>query len=95
MTTCTTNIISSDFYDNDTYNILFNNMTDDDKCYIEENKLNIKDVLFTRWNTIILSFMGTYYNEYASMPTESRNIWFQKYIDLPSHYMDDMPESLL
>ena len=91
----TSNIIDNTFYDNNTFQILFDNMNDDDINYIKEKNLDIIDELFIRWSTIISSLMCEHYNEYATIPIELRNIWFKKYICLPSHDMTVMPISLL
>jgi hypothetical protein len=87
--------ISNDFFDNNTYQLLFNRINEEDINYINNIEYDMRTFIFNRWRTIINSFMPNYYNEYSSVPIESRNIWFQKYLDLPTHDINEMPESLL
>ena len=89
------NKVTDDFYDNNTRQILFSNLTENDMSYIEKEQVNMDDFLYKRWRTIISSFTSNYYNEYAKVPINTRNTWFQKYINLPSHDMTMMPDSLL
>ena len=79
------NKITNDFYDDITRQILLVKLSEDDNVYIKEEQLDLDDMLFKQWNTIISSFTCDYYNEYASTPENSRNTWFQKYIDLHRH----------
>jgi len=88
--------INDSFYDNDTRNILVKTLTIGDNEYIQSINENLDKFLLSRWNMIIHSLPGNYILEYSSLPTqELKNKWFQKYIDLESHDMSLMPETLL
>ena len=98
--------ISDDYYDNETYTMLLNTLTDEDKEYIKqhiqenneennEEKVNIEKCMFIRWSTIINALPPNYYIQYYSQTTpETRNAWFQRYLDYPTKNMLDMPEML-
>jgi hypothetical protein len=91
-----TNIITNDFYDNRTYNMLYQRLTEDDMNFIKSSDDTIENMLFTRWCTIISSIMPNYYSEYSNQTTQQlRNDWFQKYLEYPTKDMSLMPESLL
>ena len=84
------------FYNDITQQMLYNRVTQDDLIYIENNNININILLFTRWHTIVNSLSSSYYNEYISLDTNIlRNEWFQKYLDLPSKNIMEIPISLL
>ena len=88
-------IISSDYYDNRTYDMLLKQITDEDKEYIQSMNQTIEYFLRIRWRTIINSLPDNYYKQYASQETqEERNDWFQRYLDLPTKDMSLMPEIL-
>jgi hypothetical protein len=73
--------MSDEYYDSETYELLFNKLTDDDKKYINTSKESIADFLFTRWRIIINSLSGNYYEQYLSQATmRERNDWFKKYV---------------
>ena len=92
-------IISSDYYDNRTYDMLLNKLNNDEKEYVQtiggtsgEAK---EDFLYKRWNMIVNSLSANYYEQYASYQTqEERNDWFQRYLDLPTKDMSLIPEIL-
>ena len=84
------------FYNDITQQMLYNRVTQDDLIYIENNNININILLFTRWHTIVNSLSSSYYNEYISLDTNIlRNEWFQKYLNLPSKNIMELPLSLL
>ena len=92
----TTNIITNDFYDNRTYDMLYQRLTEHDMNFIKSSDDTIENMLFTRWRTIISSIMANYYSEYANQTTQQlRNDWFQKYLEYPTKDMTLMPDSLL
>jgi hypothetical protein len=97
--------ISDDYYDNETYTMLLQTLTDDDKEYIANYKenneevnneeVNIKNFMFIRWSTIINALPPNYYIQYYSQTTsEDRNAWFQRYLDYPTKNILEMPEIL-
>lgn len=88
------NLIDDTFYNNETKQILFNNLNNDDKKYYSNNNLDLSKFLFLRWRTIISSLMSDHYQEYATLKNENRNIWFDTYINLPYHDMNEMPRRL-
>lgn len=86
-------LITNDFYDNRTYCILLSRLTQEEIHYIETIDQSMESFLILRWNTIINSFPHDYYNMYASMSTnQERNDWFERYLNLPSHDMTQMPD---
>jgi hypothetical protein len=88
--------IPTSYYDTTTHNILLERLSQDDNIYINSNNINIDDLLKKRWGAIVSSFMPNYTNEYLSMNTQNdRNNWFMTYLNLPSHDLAKMPESLL
>jgi hypothetical protein len=88
-------IISSDYYDNRTHDMLVKQLTNEENDYIQTNNTIIEDVLFKRWYMIINSLSDNYYNQYASQVTQQeRNDWFQRYLDLPTKDISLMPEIL-
>jgi hypothetical protein len=90
-----TNIITSDYYDNRTYDMLFTQLKSEDIDYIHSINGTIKDFLPKRWRTIINSLPENYYMQYASQPTQQeRNDWFQRYLDLPTKDISLNPEIL-
>lgn len=79
--------ITDDFYDNRTHNIL--------QKHSNDNNLTAEQ-LFSKWRTIVCSFPYNYIIEYSSLTTNhARNDWFEKYLNLPTHDMAEMPYSLL
>jgi len=88
-------IISSDYYDNRTYDMLLNKLNNDEKEYVQSISGTKEDFLYKRWNMIVNSLSANYYEQYASYQTqEERNDWFQRYLDLPTKDMSLMPEIL-
>ena len=83
------------FYNDEIHNILFNNLNDDDRLFIKNNNIDIDEMLFNRWGTIVSSLPFNLYEEYTTVSAEKRNIWFQIYINLESHDITKMPELLL
>ena len=76
------NIITDDFYDTDTYNLLNN---DDSST----------EIVFKQWRTIVNGLPANYYEQYSSKPTQAeRNKWFKSYIDYPTKDISQMPEFL-
>jgi len=109
----TQNKIDKTFYDEDTFNMLYLRLTEEEKLFIlsydeditmnkdlhtreiEDSRIQMNKFIYQRWNIIVRSLTGDYYNEYASMEDTDRNKWFQKYLNLPSHNIMEMPVSLL
>jgi hypothetical protein len=88
-------IITKDYYDVDTYKLLYKTLTDEDKHFMQTTDDNIEVMLFRRWCTIINSLPPNYYNQYLSQPTqEERNAWLKKYLEYPTKDMSKMPEIL-
>ena len=88
-------IISSDYYDNRTHDMLIKQLTNEENDYIQLSNKNMEDVLFKRWYMILNSLPTDYYNQYASQTTpQERNDWFQRYLDLPTKDISLMPEIL-
>ena len=84
------------FYNDIIHQMLYKKITSDEMMYIENNNITINIFLFNRWHTIINSLPSSYYNEYISLDTNIlRNEWFQKYLDLPSKNIMEIPLSLL
>ena len=89
------NIINEDYYDNRTYDMLVNKITNEDIYYIQSNNETIEDFLYNKWNMIVKSLPANYYEQYSSYKSqEERNDWFQRYLDLPTKDMSLMPEIL-
>lgn len=89
------NIITEDYYDNRTYDMLVNQITKEDIYYIQSNNETIEDFLYKRWNMIVKSLPSNYYEQYSSYNSqEERNDWFQRYLDLPTKDISLMPEIL-
>jgi len=93
--------ISDDYYDDMTYTMLLNTLTDDDNEYINQyientsNTETLKSLLYKRWSTIINSLPHNYYNQYYSQTTsQDRNDWFQRYLNYPTKNILEMPEVL-
>jgi hypothetical protein len=100
--------ITDDFYDNRIFSMLHSRLTVEEIDYIfdglnqedfkssemMQNKLYEK--LFVKWRTIVCSLPANYIHEYGSMTANrDRHDWFEKYLDLPSHDITEMPDSLL
>ena len=84
------------FYNDITQQMLYKKVTGDEMMYIENNNITINIFLFNRWHLIINSLSSSYYNEYISLDTNIlRKEWFQKYLDLPSKNIMEIPISLL
>lgn len=78
-------IISDDFFDNNTREMLMARLSDEEKNYLNND-------LLQHWRTIVNSFPAHYYEQYAT--TNNRNAWFQRYLDLPSKDMAEIPDIL-
>jgi hypothetical protein len=88
-------IISSDYYDNRTYDMLLKCLTSEERDYIQSMNETMEDFLPKTWRTIVNSLPANYYEQYASQPTQQeRNDWFQRYLDLPTKDISLMPEIL-
>jgi hypothetical protein len=88
-------IISSDYYDNRTRDMLLKEITTEENNYIKSINETIEDFLYKRWNKIVHSLPNNYYNQYASQETpQERNNWFQRYLDYPTKDITLMPEIL-
>jgi len=86
--------ITDDYYDSETYNLLYTRLTEDDKEYIDTNE-PLNDFIFQRWTTIINSLPPNYYSQYYSKPTQiDRNNWFKTYLDYPTKDISQMPDVL-
>jgi len=80
-------MIPDEYYDIETYNLLYPTLTAEDKEY------TIKNLIFSRWRTIVNSFPAHYTQQYASKPSQlERNAWFKKYLDYPTKDITLMPE---
>jgi hypothetical protein len=93
--------ISDNYYDDVTYTMLLNTLTDDDNDYINQyientsNTETLKSFIYKRWSTIINALPSNYYNQYYLQTTsEDRNAWFKKYLDYPTKNILEMPEVL-
>ena len=88
--------ITRDYYDNVTYTMLLKTITDDDKEYMKNIvEQTPNEFIYKRWSTIINSLPHNYYNQYfLKKNSKDRNDWFKKYLDLPTHNILDMPETL-
>jgi hypothetical protein len=88
-------MISDDYYDLETYNLLFDTLTEEDRECIENTKESKGIFLFKRWRMIVNSLPANYYNQYQSNRSQSdRNAWFKKYLDYPTKDISQMPEIL-
>ena len=89
-------LITPDYYDNVTYTMLLETLTDEDREYMKINIYETTETLmFNRWNTIINSLPNNYYNQYYSQTNQQdRNNWFKKYLEYPTKNISDMPELL-
>jgi hypothetical protein len=88
-------IISSDYYDNRTRDMLLKQITTEENNYIKSINETIEDFLYKRWNTIVHSLPNNYYKQYSLYETqEERNDWFQRYLDYPTKDISLMPEIL-
>jgi len=76
-------IITDDFFDNNTREMLMNRLTAEQQAY------NDYDIC-AHWRMIVNSFPAHYYEQYAT--ANNRNAWFQRYLDLPSKDMAEMPD---
>ena len=89
------NFIPDNYYDTDTYRLLYCNLNTDDFEYIEMNHVYIAVCVFTRWRTIINCLPLNYLTEYRNQDTpEKRNKWFETYLQLESKDMNLMPTTL-
>jgi hypothetical protein len=85
-------MIPDEYYDSDTYNLLYTTLTAEDKEYINKP---IRNFIFSRWRTIVNSFPAHYNQQYALKTTQlERNAWFKKYLDYPTKDISLMPEVL-
>jgi|LakMenEpi03Aug12_release.lakeMendotaPanAssembly.Ray.scaffolds.fasta_scaffold2933438_1 hypothetical protein len=88
--------ITDSYYDERTRNLLLGKLLDEDASYIKEQNIDVNIFLFNRWSTIVSSLTASYYEEYQQMMTNiDRNKWFEIYLNLDSHDISLMPESLL
>lgn len=88
-------VISDTYYDNNTHQLLFDIINDDDRTYIKITNEDITTFLFKRWRTIVNSLPINYYNQYKSKSTQQdRNDWFKKYLDYPTKDISEMPDFL-
>ena len=90
--------ITSEYYDGETYDLLYKTLTEDDKAYININTTHMENTaqfLFKRWNIIVNSLPDNYYKQYAANHTmRDRNDWFKKYLDYPTKDISQMPDLL-
>ena len=88
-------VIPDEYYDFETYDLLYNTLTDDDIEYMQTKNEIMGEFLFKRWRMIINSFSANYYRQYYAQDTQSaRNTWFKKYLDYPTKDFSQMPEIL-
>ena len=86
------NIITADYYDTITGDMLLKRITPEDMQYINEPQ---EEFLFKRWNTIVCGLSHNYYEQYSLQNTaQDRNAWFQRYLEYPTKDMNLMPEIL-
>jgi hypothetical protein len=77
------NTIPDEYYDYETYNLLYTRLTDNEKENLDTNN-PINDFIFKRWRTILNSLPTNYYQQYCSKTSQQdRNEWFKKYLDYP------------
>jgi hypothetical protein len=89
-------ILRDEYYDADTATLFKERLTDDDKNMIRRNHLREHAFLRGQWATIVLSLSDAYLDEYYSLRVQvQRDQWMQKYLDLESHELSRMPETLL
>jgi len=88
-------VISFEYYDENTRNMLKERLTSEDEEYIKTISDTIEQFLFKRWNTIVNGLPENYYNQYKELTTpEDRNEWFKKYLDYPTKDIMKMPKKL-
>ena len=90
------NIITADYYDTITGDMLLKRITPEDMQYITEYITEPQEeFLFKRWNTIVCGLSHNYYEQYSLQNTaQDRNAWFQRYLQYPTKDMSLMPEIL-
>jgi hypothetical protein len=92
--------ITDDYFDNQTHEMLFKRLTNEQIDSIEKqqqssSKETLAQFLFKRWSTIVCGLSANYTIQYGSLTTaQERNAWFQKYLDYPTKDMSEMPEYL-
>jgi len=88
-------IITDEFYNNRTYDMLLKQITSEETDYIRMINDTVEHFLFQRWRMIVCSLPSNYYNQYARMTTShDRNDWLQRYLDYPTKDITMMPEIL-
>jgi hypothetical protein len=92
------NNITSDYYDEETFNMMIQSCSydfNDEQFFIKNFGETIKEATFKRWNMIVNSLPSNYYIQYCTQgtPTE-RNAWFKKYLDYPTKDISQMPDHL-
>ena len=89
------NYIPDDYFDEDTCQLLFNRMDDDQINHLNNSGENSINFLAKRWRNIINSFPASYYEQYKAENTKhGRNNWFKRYLEYPTKDIAQMPEIL-
>jgi len=94
------NRVTDEYYDNRTYDMLVNRMSNEEREHIQQPKYvdiygSIENFIFTRWSSIVNSLPPSLYNQYSSYDTSiERNDWFQRYLNYPTKDISEMPELL-
>ena len=90
--------IRTEYFDQETEQIIRNNLSETDMKYIKDFNIsiNMKELLFERWTTLLLSMDSKYLLEYYNLRYQSlRNLWLKKYLEYPTHNINLMPPTLL
>ena len=90
--------IRTEYFDQETEQIIRNNLSETDMKYIKDFNIsiNMKELLFERWTTLLLSMDSKYLLEYYNLRYQNlRNLWLKKYLEYSTHNMSLMPPTLL
>ena len=90
--------LRKEWYDSETENIMRENLAEADSStpLLKEETKERKKMLYDRWKMNVLGMETNYITEYYSLSNPTiRNMWFKKYLNLPSHDINKMPKTLL